>query len=268
APPLHRLRHAIPGRGSAAGTLPDLRGRAAVRPARRPVLDDARPAAGRPLQRLADGSAGPLRGADLPRLRHQSAGAAGPHAGGQPALGLRGAAGRRDRGAGAGAGRAGGRRHLPPALLHDHGRVGPRLRRPGLAARGRPGACGAARPVPPLLAGRNATGAAGGGAAPAGRPLRWRDGGALVARGRRAAGGRRHAGAARPEAPRLHAELPLPDPATAGRGAAHGGALRGAGVRRDPWRLRRPRHHGGRASGAGALGGALLRLGGRNACAL
>ena len=62
--------------------------------------------------------------------------------------------------------------------------------------------------------------------APARRPLRRRDGGALVARAGRAAGGRRVPGAARPQAPRLHAELSLPDPVAAGRGAAHGGALR------------------------------------------
>jgi hypothetical protein len=244
--PLRRLRDAV---ARTRRRLPD-----AARSARTSG-SSCRPAASPGPRWRSSGSGTPTRGGRSrrtssrcrpSRLRHRPAGAAGPHAGGQSAVGLRGAARHGDGGAGAGAGRAGRHRHLPPALLHDDGRVGPRLRRPGLAARGRPGARHAVRPVAPLLGRRNAAGAAGRGAAPPRGPLRRRGGGALVARRGRVAGGRRHAGAAGPQAPRFHAELSLPDPAAAGGGAAHGSALRRAGVRRDPRRLRGPGHHGGR----------------------
>ena len=118
--------------------------------------------------------------------------------GGQPAVGLRPAARRRDGRRGRAARRAGGHRDLAPALLLVHGRVGAALRLSGPPARGRRRVGDATRPGDralgrgPARAGRRAH------ADPRRRALPRRHDAAPSRRGRGAADRRHHPGDPRP----------------------------------------------------------------------
>ena len=79
---LPHLRRPVPGHAAAAGGMPDLSRRAAVRRVGGSALDVAGRAAPRPCQRAARGGARPARRRRHSRRRDRAAGAAGPHPGG------------------------------------------------------------------------------------------------------------------------------------------------------------------------------------------
>ena len=136
--------------------VPDLRGPAAVHPARRgPGLADVGGAPGEP-------RGGHSRRPRNPRLRlhagvrDRPARAAREEHRRQRALGLHAVSRRRDRRARSRGGRARGDRDLASALLRDDGRVGAHVRLPDLPARGRAEVGDASRSGDPLLGGRDA----------------------------------------------------------------------------------------------------------------
>ena len=111
--------------GTAAGELPDLRGRAGVRRLGRPAVDDDRRAGRRgAAEPRLRGGARALRRRHPPGRGDRPAGAAGADAARQRDVGLRQPGGRGVNRAGAGARRAGRHRDLAPALLRQQRRPG------------------------------------------------------------------------------------------------------------------------------------------------
>ena len=130
---LHRLRHPVRANHGTSGRVPHLHRPAAVHPARWATVDDPHAADRGPPQRHP-ARARPHRHRHDAALRHRPARAARPVRRQQHPVGLRHPPRRRDRGSRTKPRGPHRHRHLPPALLLGHGRVGAPLRLPDPSA--------------------------------------------------------------------------------------------------------------------------------------